>query len=171
MLHARQAFQRTEYLTSMITCERPLAEQPIGSPIIVRGSMSRWRRFVLTTVPGVVVAMGASPGLALGIGPYTLPFHDHTTTVVRGYTTDHRGIDYNLNYEPVVAARQGVVVDLREGYADSGTCTPVEGNYVLIRHPDGQHTLYLHLKQNSVIVSVQPSFCGPEDCDLGELRL
>lgn len=103
---------------------------------------------------GVGIALLGWPTVALALGPYTLPFHDYTTSVSRGYSATHKGIDYNLNFEPVAAARQGVVVEMQEGYADSGSCAPVEGNYVLVEHSGGQHTLYLHLKQNSVSVAV-----------------
>lgn len=108
-------------------------------------------------VAAAIVVLLVPSGLAVAAGPYTLPYHDHTTGIERGYSASHKGIDYKLNFEPVAAARQGVVADLQEGYEDIGACAPVEGNYVLIRHPDGQHTLYLHLKKNGVSVNVGDS--------------
>lgn len=94
-------------------------------------------------------------GVRAATGPYTLPFFDPSIGVFRGYTASHPGIDYAMAYKPVAAARQGVVEEMREDLADSGLCTssPVSGNYVLLSHADGQHTLYLHLKQNGVSVS------------------
>lgn len=106
-------------------------------------------------------AIGALSGLPPGVaraatGPYTLPFFNPSIGVSRGYTTSHRGIDYAMSFKPVAAARQGVVVQLHEAQADSGSCSSSagNGNYVLLRHGDGQHTLYLHMKQNGVLVGV-----------------
>lgn len=52
---------------------------------------------------------------------------------------------------PVVAARDGIVVSLdqhqREGNGSKA------GNYVRILHDDGTMSVYLHLKQNGVVVS------------------
>lgn len=103
-----------------------------------------------------VCALLAYPGKVTATGPYTLPYWDHSTTISRGYSASHKGIDYVLSYpgEPVVASRQGVVATEYDGYPDSGLCNSAtySGNWVLISHGGSRWTLYLHLKQNQNLV-------------------
>gem|GEM_PF-326014 len=83
----------------------------------------------------------------------------------------HRGNDFGgggfagMNAgRNIVAAAAGVVIARRDGEWDqctSGTCAPANGNYVRLRHADGKETVYLHLKQWSVAVSMnQTVSCG-----------
>ncbi|QGZ31022.1 M23 family metallopeptidase [Stutzerimonas stutzeri] len=51
---------------------------------------------------------------------------------------------------PIVAARTGTVMDVRNGQA--GRLPDPAGNYVRIAHDDGTHSAYLHLKRGSVLV-------------------
>ncbi|MEX2556858.1 MAG: M23 family metallopeptidase [Actinomycetota bacterium] len=62
---------------------------------------------------------------------------------------------YTVNFS-VRAARTGVVLALREnqGVGECDNSYGEEANYVRIGHPDGTESLYYHLKQNSVTVSV-----------------
>lgn len=53
----------------------------------------------------------------------------------------------------VVAARGGMVVDLRQDSPDSGMGDG-EHNFVFIQHADGTVAFYAHLKQNGVLVGV-----------------
>lgn len=77
----------------------------------------------------------------------------------------HNGIDIpgDLNVTNVIASRDGVIVsstlssgDICEDNADS-TCGSGYGNYVIIQHVDGNHTLYAHLAQGSITVNVGDS--------------
>lgn len=88
---------------------------------------------------------------------------------VRDYTCGiktydgHAGTDITLaNFAvmdsgvAVLAAAGGTVVAAHDGEFDrqkSWTASAVP-NYVVIRHPDGLESIYLHLKKNSVAVSV-----------------
>ena len=68
---------------------------------------------------------------------------------------DHTGLDYPMpNYSGVVAARQGVVIALQEAIGTDVHTDPRGGNYVRLRHPDGDETLYYHLAQYGVAVNV-----------------
>ena len=81
-----------------------------------------------------------------------------------GYHSGHRGVDYSLGYEPVAAANAGIVEDIVESRSDhpnDGVCRNpgYSGNYVLTRHSSdsNRRTLYLHLQQNGVSVSIGQS--------------
>jgi len=63
--------------------------------------------------------------------------------------------------KPILAASDGIVVDVRNDIKDyhrAGTGwvdikTPdIRGNYVVIKHDSGRHTLYAHLKAGSITV-------------------
>lgn len=84
---------------------------------------------------------------------------------------EHDGSDFMLDggfdtmdagSTPIVAARDGVVVETHDGEYDrchvEGTdisCDgrPILGNYVKIRHDDGAETWYWHMKTDSVAVA------------------
>jgi murein DD-endopeptidase MepM/ murein hydrolase activator NlpD len=101
------------------------------------------------------------------IGPYSLPFFDHTVDVTQPYGCTgfpaeppfgncahfHAGIDYGTAWKPIAAARAGQVVDMREDVADytGSGCGSGQGNYVLIKHSATAFTLYYHLKKGSVL--------------------
>lgn len=105
---------------------------------------------------------------------------------MRTYTGDGaRLTDYITFGQPIVAVADGVVVATRNDRADNeamlrqpgeafdaymqrvvelqqatimqGGFEAVAGNYVLIRHANGEHSLYAHLKQGSVRVNVGAS--------------
>jgi murein DD-endopeptidase MepM/ murein hydrolase activator NlpD len=64
---------------------------------------------------------------------------------VKGYTCDHKGVDYGASYgTSVMAAGEGVVV--KAGYNGD------YGNYILIRHSGGYETAYAHLSKIQVKV-------------------
>ena len=76
----------------------------------------------------------------------------------------HRGIDFsipsfrwmddeNLQIQ-VLAVADGVVTDTHDGEPDRNTSCRGQANYVIIRHPNGFQSRYLHLKKGSVVVSV-----------------
>lgn len=78
----------------------------------------------------------------------------------------HRGSDFGAGGfagmeagRTIVAAAEGVVSAVNDGEWDECTTGDCDGgggygNYVWIQHPDGKATLYAHLKQWSVAVSV-----------------
>ena len=55
---------------------------------------------------------------------------------------------------PVLAAREGTVVDVEDGYREGGGEERYKGqeNYVIVLHPDGTVGSYLHLRQHGVRV-------------------
>jgi len=60
---------------------------------------------------------------------------------------------------PIAAAREGVVVGIRQDYTEGGTDEKYksQGNYVIIRHTDGTYAEYYHLKHNCVQVRLGDS--------------
>lgn len=74
--------------------------------------------------------------------------------------TTHQGIhaiDWDMpEGTEVLAARDGVVIDLQEDYFDGGIDPELKSraNYVKIRHTDGTIGNYVHLKRNGVRVRV-----------------
>lgn len=87
---------------------------------------------------------------------FTLPFYQLGVGIVRNFSAGHTAIDYSMVIgTPVAAARAGIVVATRQADPDGGECDPSThiGNYVLLRHPDLTTTVYLHLKQNGVLVA------------------
>ena len=73
---------------------------------------------------------------------------------------NHGAIDLAGSYGPghynVIASKSGTVVTAVSGYDDNGYYghPAARGNYVIIEHSDGNYTVYQHLAQNSVTVSV-----------------
>ncbi len=85
----------------------------------------------------------------------------------------HRGSDFGCGSFPgmdagrtISAAAEGVVTASHDGEFDrctTGTCAGGGGwgNHVYVEHPDGKTTIYAHMKQWSVLVSVgDPVVCG-----------
>jgi murein DD-endopeptidase MepM/ murein hydrolase activator NlpD len=108
------------------------------------------------------------PRLVGGCGPapaalqplYSLPF-----TVGDGYTltqgncggASHTGrFSYAFDFAmpvgtPIVAARDGVVFTLRADRPD-GTGRVGDENFVIVEHPDGEFSRYIHLRRAGVLV-------------------
>jgi murein DD-endopeptidase MepM/ murein hydrolase activator NlpD len=95
---------------------------------------------------------------------YLLPWAGgeiHGVTQGEDTTFTHNGLtayalDFDLNYETVVAARSGKVVLARED-SNAGGCSSFyanSSNYVVIDHGDGTAGAYLHLAYDSVEVEV-----------------
>ncbi|MCB9282440.1 MAG: M23 family metallopeptidase [Lewinellaceae bacterium] len=93
--------------------------------------------------------------------PYILPFPVGKTYVLSqtycNPTGGHSGqlaYDFALSIgDPVTAARQGVVKEIRADVPDNGTNpNPGDHNHVFIQHTDGSVAFYAHLQQNSVLV-------------------
>jgi murein DD-endopeptidase MepM/ murein hydrolase activator NlpD len=112
---------------------------------------------VLALVGGITFASalsGVSPTrVAATTGPYSLPFFDHTVNRTQGC---HQGCayDYGTGYKPVAASRRGQVVERKTGFGE-GDCSEAyadKANYVVIKHPDNQHTIYWHLSEVEVSV-------------------
>ncbi len=73
----------------------------------------------------------------------------------------HNGIDIDVptfrsmdNGFPILAAAGGTVVDLEDSHFDRNTSCTGPWNFVTIEHANGVRSIYGHLKQNSVVVSI-----------------
>ena len=74
----------------------------------------------------------------------------------------HRGLDIDVpNFRwmdadfPILAVEEGTVVALEDSYFDRNTsCVSSNWNYVTVRHANGWHVAYGHMKQYSVVVSI-----------------
>ncbi len=94
---------------------------------------------------------------------------------------NHSGTDYGIGgfggmdangSRPAVAAADGTVVAVVDGHYDRNTSSNYQsycgtssscGNYVKIKHADGKHTIYCHMKKGTVKVSKgQNVKCGQE---------
>jgi murein DD-endopeptidase MepM/ murein hydrolase activator NlpD len=141
------------------------------------------RHRILTTALALGIGLAGVAAPASAADDFTLPFA--SPAIVLGYGVDrdprigyqldwtgqlwidrvahpgrvydnHTGLDYAMGLlTPVVAARNGVVVDLQEGFG-TNQHGPA-GNFVRLRHPDGRDTLYYHLAQYGATVSVGQS--------------
>ncbi len=75
--------------------------------------------------------------------------------------SSNRPENYLAFGKPILAASDGIVVDVRNdikdyhragmGWVDIKT-PDIRGNYVVIRHDSGRYTLYAHLKAGSITV-------------------
>lgn len=65
----------------------------------------------------------------------------------------HSGVDLGGDYgAPIVAAADGVVIQVRNTWQGKNTGGSGYGNYIIISHADGISTLYAHLKKTLVSV-------------------
>ena len=100
---------------------------------------------------------------------YTPPWaSDSLHLVSQGYFgtyshTDDRAIDYILpRNTPIVAAREGTVIEFADGNGDGGECCAngvcdfslYTENTVTVLHADGTVADYVHLEQGTIAVSV-----------------
>jgi murein DD-endopeptidase MepM/ murein hydrolase activator NlpD len=93
----------------------------------------------------------------------SLPFKDGKTTMVtQGYfgKYSHQGehaLDFRLRKgEPVFAAREGIVFDLKED-EDRNFWKGIKSyraNYVILKHDDGTFTKYMHMQKDGVLVNL-----------------
>lgn len=94
---------------------------------------------------------------------YILPFERGVTSLVwrttSHYTPGNGGVGlYAIDFAlpigtPLVAARAGIVVAVRDTFAD-GNGRDLEENYVMVRHTDSTVARYLHLTRGGVLVAV-----------------
>lgn len=97
---------------------------------------------------------------------YWVPFEPgREVSVFQGFkgSFSHRGayaIDLDVEVgTPITAAREGVVIDIKEGSnrrCPEERCAPY-GNYILIQHPDGTIGNYVHLQKDGVLVEIGDS--------------
>ncbi|AHC16814.1 M23 family metallopeptidase [Salinispira pacifica] len=96
---------------------------------------------------------------------YTFPYtHGSKHRITQGFNgrfthmDDNRyAVDFDLEVgTPVVAARSGLVVEVKEDSNIGGRSVNYgrHGNYILIMHEDGTFGNYVHLKQNGALVEV-----------------
>lgn len=125
-------------------------------------------------------ALFLGAGSAHAADDYTLPFYDPAVGISYGVDRDprqcvqldwtgrtwydcnthygyvydnHTGIDYPMGlFSDVASAKAGRVIDAFDGF-DTQRFGP-DGNFVLLQHADGRRTIYYHLAQNGVTVSV-----------------
>lgn len=105
----------------------------------------------------LVGGCGAAPGLA---PRYLLPFppgEAYELTQGNCGAESHGGrFRYAFDFRmpvgtPVIAARSGVVVTVRDGNPD-GTRRTGDENFLIIEHVDGELSRYIHLRQHGVLV-------------------
>lgn len=79
--------------------------------------------------------------------------YDGNTTASRN---GHYGIDFSPTTGGIYAAASGKVVEVKNNCPDvpDKFCNDGMGNNVRILHGDGKTTVYLHMKQNSIVVAM-----------------
>ena len=96
---------------------------------------------------------------------YIIPFEHGTKHILaqgfHGKQTHSGENEYAVDFDmpvgtPIVAAREGVVADIKEDSNAGGNNKNFadKGNYIIIYHDDGTFSNYVHLKQNGVIVNI-----------------
>lgn len=107
--------------------------------------------------PVLVGGCGPAPGL---VARYVLPFtpgEAYTLTQGNCGAESHTGrfryaYDFRMpSGTPVLAARDGIVMTVRDGNPD-GTRRVGDENFVIVRHPDGELSRYVHLRQHGALV-------------------
>ena len=116
--------------------------------------------------PVLVGGCGPAPGLA---ARYILPFapgEAYELTQGNCGRESHGGrfryaYDFRLpTGTPVLAARDGIVMTVRDGNPD-GTRRVGDENFLFVRHPDGELSRYIHLRQDGALVEEgQPVAAG-----------
>lgn len=110
------------------------------------------------STPVLVGGCGASSGL---VPKYVLPFPPgEAFELTQGNcgAESHGGrFRYAFDFRmpigtPVIAARSGVVLTVRDGSPD-GTRRTGDENFVIIEHADGELSRYIHLRQHGVLVA------------------
>ncbi len=89
---------------------------------------------------------------------YALPYNDKPHLLVQGYYSlfshkNRAALDFKMKKgTPVLAARAGVVVRLREDGNRGGWSKKNRpyGNFIIIQHTDGSRAGYWHLQYNSI---------------------
>lgn len=91
--------------------------------------------------------------------PYKLPWEAGVTRILsqgnRSFTS-HQGLHlYAWDFvmpigTKILAAREGTVLEVEQSFSTVG----LRGNFLLIRHPDGQVSGYFHIQQNGALVRV-----------------
>jgi peptidase M23-like protein len=99
--------------------------------------------------PNNFVDLDNSPGiLDWHCGNYTYGDHLGIDTDILGFPAQAVGV-------PIFAVLDGMVLEAHDGEPDMNTTNPnVPPNYVKLDHGDGLTTSYLHMKRNSVAVTV-----------------
>lgn len=156
--------------------ERQLASDDAERPVAARRASTLRRAAVVlpfallgllpgcekgsTTAPGASFACGPWP--AQDTSPYVLPYPVGTAYWVRQGnctpgthavgTRDQYAYDFDMPIgTTVAAARAGVVEELEERFEDGNGVTS-EANYVLLRHEDGNASVYFHLTRDGALV-------------------
>lgn len=105
----------------------------------------------------LVGGCGPSPGLA---ARYVLPFTPgEAFELTQGNCggPSHGGrFRYAYDFRmppgtPVLAARDGIVMRVRDGNPD-GTRRVGDENFLIVRHPDGELSRYIHLREDGALV-------------------
>ena len=144
--------------------------------IIFYGVGTRKNKIILVPANGsITLEPVPSPSEDVFLGNYKNPHHDDffvyrlpvplngKTFVSQGYNGSYShkeryAIDFDLNYEPIPAAREGVVLEVEESYKDNkGKCETEDCkhkyNFIKIEHEDGTIGFYAHLAKDGVFVN------------------
>ncbi len=89
--------------------------------------------------------------------PYSLPYADQEFKVIKGDdgARDENAVNWAMPAGTTVcAAREGVVVGIRQDLDDSKDDKNKDVNYVVVKHEDNSFAEYTHLKKSSLLVAL-----------------
>lgn len=77
-------------------------------------------------------------------------------TITQGYHSGHKGVDFGwtslYSNQPIVSIEDGTVVTAVDGYNNTYPNKKIYGNYVVVKHSDGNYSLYGHVLKGSICV-------------------
>lgn len=91
---------------------------------------------------------------------YIYPVADYLT-ITQGFTKTkpHLGLDFGWtsahSNQAIIAAEEGVVYEKADGYGNTYPSKRIYGNYVIIKHPNGDFTAYGHMMKGIPVVKGQ----------------
>lgn len=90
---------------------------------------------------------------------YIFPLSQYLT-ITQGFHSKHLGMDFGWtsNYEgqsyshqAIIAAEEGTVVERADGWGNTYPSKRIYGNYVMLKHDDGNYTVYGHLQKGVLV--------------------
>lgn len=114
------------------------------------------QRSIIITLMSLFMTTFISAQASMGV--YRIPYangtevrvwQDHITHAGDEPEVDMAGINGNAPYR-IVAAEDGVIKFIEDGFSATVSENPCNNNYVWIEHPNGEWTKYSHFTRNSV---------------------
>jgi len=147
-----------DHPSPVVVVVKPNESLPIAS---IRGAVAG-RRYRISTP--YKFSIGDPDAVHDSEATYRLPFRGGQTVTIRqvvgGRITTHTGMDSKFAVDfgvpvgtPVLASREGRVVDIDKDFTKGGGDPSLKANHVIILHDDGTLGMYSHFSANRITVS------------------